>query len=311
MPDPNPPPKKSIAWKIVGVTFIILTIGASGLAYYYYGQTQTNISNTADANSKASSYYAQWQSDENKISYLNHQISSNQSQIQTLNAQISTDNAQIASDKTQIQTLSAQGTVDSTTIQSLTAQITTLSATIATDEILIANDNAMIASDDATINLLSAQIANLQSILGLKNDQVIATAAPHNEQQCGETSQPACQGSSACTNPSICTPQYFLPSNLLSFCSPSCYSGVLVINWTSTVAMTLKFSSSYHGSTSISMSSGSTNNGWFAFPTFANFTATGNSFSSLGFHNDSCTKDASGNYHCSAYSLQYWETFDY
>lgn len=77
--------KSNLVWKITAVVFVILTIGASTLAYYYYGQNQNKISNAANANN----YYSQWQADETKISSLNQQISSDQSQIQSLNNQIS------------------------------------------------------------------------------------------------------------------------------------------------------------------------------------------------------------------------------
>jgi hypothetical protein len=131
-----------------------------------------------------------------------------------------------------------------------------------------------------------------------------------NLPRCGETGDPSCQGSSACTNSSMCTPQFIDPSDFLTFCASSCYQGVLTLSWTSTVAMSVTFMSTYHSSSAISMSSSSTSSGNFAFPIVANFTAT-NGLTTSGFHNDSCTKDASGNYHCAAVSLTYTETFDY
>ena len=294
--------RSNFSWKVIAIVFIVLTIGASALAYFYYGQNQNNISNSVSNTADRNYYYSQWQSDESKITSLNQQISFDNSQIAADKTAISADQSQITQLQSELYNPLCKPNCDSQ-ISQLNAQITTLNAQIGTD-------NSLIAADSLEIQSLNAQIANLQSILGLGKTQVIARDVTINEPQCGETNQPICQGSSACTNPANCTPQYILPNNFQSFCSPSCDQGVLLVNWTSTQSMTVSFTSSFHGSSTISMFSSSSTAGDFAFPIIANFSSTG-SLTANGFHNDSCTKDISGNYHCAAVSLTYWETFVY
>jgi len=294
--------KSNIGWKASAIVFIFLTIGASALAYYYYAQNQNNVSNYVSKTADSNFYYSQWQSDESKISDLNQQISADNSQIASDKATISADNSQIAQLQSQVYNPACKPNCDSMITQ-LNGQINSLSAQIATD-------NSQIAADMVLIQSLNSQIANLRNILGLKLSQVFASGVTKNLPRCGETGDPSCQGSSACTNPSNCTPQFIDPSDFLTFCASSCYQGVLTLSWTSTVAMSVTFMSTYHTSSAISMSSSSTSSGNFAFPIIANFTAN-NGLTTSGFHNDSCTKDVSGNYHCAAVSLTYSETFDY
>ncbi len=289
-------------WRITSIVFIILTVGASAAAYYYYGQNQNNISNTISKTADRNYYYSQWQADESKISSLNQQITTDQTQITADESQISSDKTQISQLQSQLYNPACKPNCDSL-INQLNTQISSLNSEIA-------NDTAQIAADASLVQSLQNEIAGLRDILGIRKSQVIASGVTLNEPQCGETNQPICQGSSACTNPTNCIPQYILPTNFLSFCSQSCYEGVLVTTWSSTVLMSLSFTSSFHGSTSITMSSSSTSSGNFAFPLIGNFTSSG-SLLTNGFHNDSCTKDISGNYHCAAVSLTYSETFDY
>ena len=301
--------KRTLGWKIAGVVFILLTVGASALAYYYYGQNQNNINKSILNAADRDRYNAQWQSDESTIATMNLQISSDNSQIAADKTTISADLSQITQLQSQMYNPACQPNCDSVVAQ-LNAQIVSLKAQVDSLNAQITIDNNQIAADSILIQSLNSQILNLQAILGIKKSQVIASGVTKNEPQCGEINQPSCQGSSACTNPANCTPQYILPSDFLSFCSLSCYQGVLVVSWSSTVSMTISFTSAYHSSTAISLSSSSTSSGDFAFPIIANFSSTGG-LSTNGFHNDSCSKDSNGNYHCAAVSLTYSETFDY
>jgi hypothetical protein len=264
----------SVGWKVAAAVFLVLTVGASGIAYYYYGQNQENIKRASGQD-----YYSQWQADETKISDLKTQIATDQQTIQYWKNQAGNGyNPSCAPNC----------------------------------DTIIANLNVQIASDNSQIASLNQQIANYQEILGLTKSFVITSSTTINEPACGGTGNPVCQGSSACTNNANCTPQYVIPSNFISsFCTANApatcqgvHQGVLVLTWTSTVAMTVSFLSSFEGSTGVSSTSSSTASGDFAFPIYGTFYTT-------GFHNDSCSKDLAGNYHCDAVSLTYSETFDY
>src|SRR6266478_6905848 len=107
--------RSSLGWKATAVLFIILTIGASGFAYYYYGQTQTKISGDASLNSQIQQLQSWLNGNKTSIDKLRDQLdtlgklnATHTVELQELNSQIADLQTKVASIQTQYATLLAQ-----------------------------------------------------------------------------------------------------------------------------------------------------------------------------------------------------------
>jgi cell division protein FtsL len=148
-------PKSPVRGKYLGAiaVLVVLLIGASGAAAYYYNQRGVSVDRTADLNTQ--------------IANLNAHINSDNDQINTLNQRIS----QLQ------QTQQAQCTADFG-YSSCSAEISSL--------------QSKVSDLQSQKVMLQAQINDLNDTLNLKKMQVMAKSVTVNWASCGETGQPSC-----------------------------------------------------------------------------------------------------------------------
>ncbi len=275
--------RSSLGWKATAVLFIILTIGASGFAYYYYGQTQTKISGDASLNSQIQQLQSWLNGNKTSIDKLRGQLdrlgklnATHTVELQELNSQIADLQTKVASIQTQYATLLAQNS-------SLTDENNVLTAEVSGLQI--------------ALHSLVLEVGNLTQIVFMQVVQVVASSVSLNRAACGDSGQLSCN-----KNP------YILPTNFLSFCSPTCYAGLLNVTWTSTQPLSVSFTFSASNSGVTTSKTESTSSGNFTIPIPGSFSTI---IVSSGFHIDSCTTDIFSNVHCPQVSMTYSETFVY
>jgi Skp family chaperone for outer membrane proteins len=270
--------KSSPSWKVVAVMFIILTIEVSGVAYYYYAQTQTKVSGDASLNAQ--------------IQQMQTWLNGNKTQIGNLQTQLDTTGKLNAAQTLQLQQANSQ-------IADLQARLASLQASYST--LLSQNGSltSVVAGLQSSLHSLTLQAGNLTMIVNLQDVVVIANSVTINWASCGETGQPSCRPSTDLTSQ-----RYIYPPEFTSICSSTCYAGYVKGNWTSTEALNLFFMFTINSRTSTTISSsGSTGTTAIPFPGTGTFVA--------GFQNDACFYDNFNNLHCPGGTLTYSATYVY
>lgn len=251
----------NLRWKVVSVVFMILTIGASTLAYYYYQQTQTKISDASTLNTQiqqlqnwvngnktlAADYRAKANDLQTRVDTLGTANASETAQIQTLNAKVTDLQSNVVSLQAQIADWQAK-------YSTLLAQNATLTIE---NQALAAENNALVG----VVHQLFLQVGNLTLIVNLQVSKVLAH----------KITLPWSSGDT------IPIPEATVAYN---------YSGYVTISWSSTQSITFKLAYSVAGN-STSITSNSSGKDTFSVPIIASpFFPTP---ATASFHNDGCS----------------------
>jgi uncharacterized coiled-coil protein SlyX len=265
-------------WKVAAVVFIILTIGASSGAYYYYGQTQIKASEDATLNNQVQQLQT-WLNGNTTLAanYRNH-VDNLQSKIDTLGTlnasqteQLKELNTRITDLQTQVSTMQSQIFTLQSEVNNLQMQNSEL--VIEVNTLTAANSGLLMA-----VHSLMLEVGNLTLIVNLQVSKVLADGVSFNWSG-GDTIQ--------------------VPEATLSYN----YSGYVTISWSSTQKLTFKLAYVTAGnSTSITSNSSSKND--YSVPIIASPLSPTSATAS--FHNDGC-----GIFGCPSGSVTYTVTYWY
>jgi hypothetical protein len=148
-------------YKVALLALVIVVIGVSGVATYYYQQQGNQVSRAADLNTQVDSYKSQ-------VNDLNNQKSNLNSQIASLNVQISQDNLQIQQLKTWLSGNSSESAQlkvwlngNVTEVQGLQLTVSQLTQTLTQITMILAQTSAKLAM---------LEIANLKGTFTFSNN---------------------------------------------------------------------------------------------------------------------------------------------
>jgi hypothetical protein len=252
---------RGLAWKVVAVVFVILTIGTSGAAYYYYQQTQTKISNDFGLNNQIQQLQAWLDGNKTQAADYQAKISKLQSQLEVLGNLNASQTAALDNDKTVIANLQS----NNADIQSQLAQLQTKYGNLLTQNMGLTNEvNALTIENIILGNALHAEglvIGNLTQIVNLQVSKVLA-----NKVTLPWSGGDTIQISEATTSYN--------------------FSGYVSISWSSTQSLTFKLAYTVK-TNSTSVTSNSSSKDTFSVPVIGSPSSP--TPATASFHNDGCS----------------------
>lgn len=265
-------PARNLVWKVTSVVFIILTIGASTTAFYYYQQTQTKVSDASSLNTQLQNLQT-WLNG-NKTVAANYHV-----QLKTLQDVNASQSAKILDLNAKI--IDLQSKVDSLTsqlagLQAQYAVVLAQNATLTQENKILTDENYALM---VIVHSMVLQIGNLTLIVNLQASRVLADKQPFTWTE----------GATVISIPEATTNYN--------------YSGYIDIKWSSTDSLTFQLSYTLNTNSTIIQSNNSASND-YNIPIIGSLSSPTSATASFQNHNTDCL------FHSCAgsgfYTITYW-----